>query len=57
MWPFPAKVGKKYIVSNNLKPGDSVEAGWLELPEGIKKGKVYKISADGYTGSVRRKIE
>jgi hypothetical protein len=45
---------KPHVVASVLKPGDSVEAGWLELPEPIKKGVVYSISADGYLGSVKK---
>lgn len=43
--------GKRYIVQKQLDVGASVEAGWLELPEGCKRGKTYKISADGFPGS------
>ena len=48
---------KRYIVSPQLNPGDKAEAGWLELPEGIKKGREYLITADGYAGNCKVHIQ
>jgi hypothetical protein len=39
---------KRYIISHQLNPGDSAEAGWMQLPEGVRKGIQYEISAEGY---------
>jgi hypothetical protein len=39
---------KSYRVTSQLSSGSWTEAGWLELPEGIKKGHTYSIYADGY---------
>ena len=47
---------KRYIISRQLNPGDSTEAGWLELPEGVKWGYTYYITADGYAGNYKVNI-
>ncbi len=39
---------KKYLVSSQLDVGSSVEAGWMELPRGLKKGETIEVYADGY---------
>lgn len=44
---------KRYIISRQLNSGESTEAGWLELPEGIKRGYTYYITADGYAGNYK----
>jgi hypothetical protein len=39
---------KAYLISSQLDSGSSTEAGWIELPEGIKLGRSYQIAAEGY---------
>jgi hypothetical protein len=34
---------KRYRVASTLKPGDSVEAGWMELPSGLKSGDIIEV--------------
>ena len=38
------------VVCGSLPPGDSVSVGWMELPESVKLGRTYQISADGFLG-------
>jgi hypothetical protein len=47
---------KAYTVAQQLDVGGKVEAGWVELPEGCKPGKLYKVSAEGYPGSKKVSI-
>ena len=50
------KWSKRYLIANKLKPGESVEAGWLELPEGLQSGDQVQISAEGYMSSYDAKL-
>jgi len=45
------------IVAKQLNPHDSVEVGWVELPEPIWKGITYYIGANGYSKKMDVKIE
>jgi hypothetical protein len=38
----------KYLISSNLRPGYTVEAGFLELPSGFESGDQVSIYAEGY---------
>ena len=44
---------KRFKVSDNLKPGDTVEAGWRELPSGLRSGDVIEVYADGFSSPYR----
>jgi hypothetical protein len=39
---------KPVLLRHQLDSGSSTEAGWIELPQGIKLGHTYRIEADGY---------
>ena len=39
---------RKFVVASTLKPGDTVEAGWLELPSGLQSGDTVEVYAEGY---------
>ncbi len=43
----------KYPIARQLDVGRSVEAGWVEIPGGVKSGVEYIITADGYPGGRR----
>jgi hypothetical protein len=47
---------RKFMVSSDLKPGDKVEAGWMELPSGLRRGDVVEIFADGYASPYRATV-
>jgi hypothetical protein len=47
---------KRYQVCDSLKPGDSVEAGWAELPSGLQSGDVVEINAEGYGSPYRARL-
>lgn len=38
----------KYLIAPDLRPGYTVEAGFLELPTGFYSGDEVAISAEGY---------
>jgi hypothetical protein len=48
---------KRFLISSNLKPGDSVEAGWLELPSGLQIGDSVEIYAEGYGAPYKAILE
>ena len=48
---------KKFLVSRKLMPGETVEAGWAELPSGFKKGDTAEIFADNYPLPFKIRIE
>ncbi|GEM_PF-3341908 len=48
---------KRYIISRKLSSGETVEAGWAELPSGFKAGDKISIWAEGYLAPFMAKIE
>jgi len=48
---------KKFLISRKLMPGETVEAGWAELPSGFKKGDTAEIFADNYPSPFKVRIE
>jgi len=38
----------RYIIASKLKPGETAEAGWMELPSGLRLGDEVEIFAEGY---------
>lgn len=39
---------RRYFLCSTLKPGESVEAGWMELPTGLHYGDTIQVYAQGY---------
>lgn len=38
----------RYVIASKLKPGETAEAGWMELPSGLRIGDVVEVFAEGY---------
>jgi hypothetical protein len=41
---------KQYVIAQTLKPGDTAEAGWMELPRPVRPGDTVQIFAKGFGG-------
>ena len=46
----------KHRVSISLRPGETVEAGWLELPSGLQRGDIVEIYAEGFDAPFKAEL-